>query len=279
MDNTSLGDRMKGYENVERRYLPGRLPVCIRIDGKSFHSFTKGFERPFYRPFRQVMENTMLDLANEIMGCKLGYTQSDEITLLLTDDDTLETQPWFGKNLQKIVSVSAAMATYFFNKNVHDINNRELTKALDDIGKYNEVIKHIDPLISAEVNKIAIFDARAFCVPREEVLNVFCQREQDCTRNAIESAGQAYFSHKQLFGKSCNEIQEMLFKEKGINFNDYPVWFKRGVCAIKKPVEITTPDGKVITRNKFCLDYDIPIFHKQPEYIEDLVYHRGGENE
>lgn len=265
MDKTSLGDRMKEYENIERKYLTRRLPLMIRIDGKAFHSYTKGFERPFYRPFREVMENTMLDLANAVMGCKMAYTQSDEITLLLTDDDTLETQPWFGKNLQKIVSLSAAMTTYFFNKNVENIcRGRE---------------ENLVPLRNAYENKLAIFDARAWCVPHEEVLNVFCWREQDCTRNAIESAGQAYFSHKQLFGKSCNEIQEMLFKEKGINFNDYPVWFKRGVCAIKKPVEITTPDGKVITRNKFCLDYNIPIFHKQPEYIEDLVYHRGEENE
>ena len=270
MDKTSLGDRMKGYENIERRYLPRRLPTIVRIDGRAFHSYTKGFERPFYRPFREAMERTALDLANEISGCKLAYTQSDEITLLLTDDDTLETQPWFGKNLQKIVSLSAAMATYFFNKNVLSVIADYIIEAENKEIK----IEVLAPLAKAHEEKMAVFDARAFCVPREEVLNVFCWREQDCTRNAIESAGQTYFSHNQLFGKSCNDIQEMLFKEKGINFNNYPTWFKRGVCAIKRPIKIQTPDGNEIERNKFILDYEIPIFNKQPEYIEDLVYHR-----
>lgn len=270
MDNTSLGDRMKSYENVERRYLPSRAPTLIRIDGRAFHSYTKGFERPFYRPFREAMERTMLDLANEIMGCKLGYTQSDEITLLLTDDDTLETQSWFGKNLQKIVSLSAAMTTYFFNKNVLSVIADYIIEAENKEIK----IETLAPLAKAHEEKMAVFDARAWCVPREEVLNVYEWRQQDCMRNAVESAGQAYFSHNQIFGKSCNEIQEMLFQEKSINFNDYPTWFKRGVIAVKKPVKITTPDGKEVERNKFVLDMEIPIFHKDPEYIERFVYHR-----
>lgn len=277
MDNTSLGDRMKGYENIERRYLTRRLPVVLRLDGVHFHSYTKGFERPFYRPFREAMEKTMLDLANEIMGCKMAYTQSDEITLLLTDDDTLETQPWFGKNLQKIVSVSAAMATYFYNKNVLEVISEYIIESEKDIETKdgnNDCLEKLAPLVRAHSDKMAVFDARAFCVPREEVLNAFEFRQQDATRNAVESAGQAYFSHNQLFGKSCNEIQEMLFQEKSINFNDYPTWFKRGVCAVKKPVKITTPDGKEVERNKFVLDMEIPIFHKDPEYIERFVYHR-----
>ena len=261
MDNTSLGDRMKEYENVERRYLTRRQPLIIRIDGKAFHSYTKGFERPYYRPFREAMERTALELACNIAGCKLAYTQSDEISLLLTDDDTLETQPWFGKNLQKIVSISAALATFKFNAVVDAIcRGRDAS---------------LTPLQQAYDNKVAIFDARAFCVPREEVLNVFEWRQQDCTRNAIESAGQAYFSHNQLNGKSCNQIQEMLFTEKGINFNEYPTWYKRGACVIKRPAEIETPDGEKIIRPKWTIDLEPPIFHKEPNYIEDLVYHRS----
>ena len=122
---------MKDYENIERRYLTRRAPLIIRLDGVAFHSYTKGFERPFYRPFRAAMEQTMLLLCEGIMGCKLGYTQSDEISLLLTDDDTIETQPWFGKNLQKIVSVSASMATYYFNRVVKNFldGNGEIGRA------------------------------------------------------------------------------------------------------------------------------------------------------
>ena len=262
MDKTSLGDRMKEYENVSRIYFPRRIPLIIRLDGVAFHSYTKGVERPYYIPFRKAMEYTTLALCENIMGCKLGYTQSDEITLLLTDDDSFETQPWFGKNLEKIVSVSASMATSFFNKYAEQII----------LGKF-PVEGNLEPLKKAVEDKVACFDSRAFILPREEVLNVFEWRQQDCTRNAIESAGQTYFSHSELFGKSCNEIQEMLFELEEINFNDYPVWFKRGVCVKKKPVEIETETG-TITRKKWFIDLDIPIFHKEPEYIEGLVYHR-----
>ena len=132
---------------------------------------------------------------------------------------------------------------------------------------------NMEPLQKAFDNKIATFDARAFLLPKDEVLNVFEWLQQDCTRNAIESAGQTYFSHGQLNGKSCNEIQEMLFQEKNINFNNYPEWFRRGTCAFKEPKAVETPEGEYVTRMKWILDYHIPIFHKEPAYIEQWVYH------
>lgn len=254
MNRDSLGDRMKQYENIERRYLTRRAPLIIRIDGVHFHSYTKGFDRPYYEPFRRAMECTMLDLCKNIMGCKLGYTQSDEITLLLTDDDTIETQAWFGKNLQKIVSVCASMATYFFNKNVELI--------------CRATAENLAPLRNAFENRMACFDARAFVLPREEVLNIFEWREQDCLRNAVESAGQTYFSHGQLMGKTCKEIKEMLANFRGINFDAYPAWYRRGVCARKMAQEVPTPEGEYVIRMKWALDYDIPIFHEVPQYIE-----------
>ena len=110
MKYNSLGDRMKGYENISRIYLTKRSPVIIRIDGKAFHSFTKGFLRPFDNILMETMAETAKFLAQNISGCKLAYTQSDEISLLLTDYETNETQPWFENNLQKLVSVSASMA-------------------------------------------------------------------------------------------------------------------------------------------------------------------------
>ena len=259
MDKTSLGDRMKAYENIERRYLTRREPLIIRLDGVHFHSFTKGFEKPYYLAFRQAMWDTAESLCGQIMGAKIAYTQSDEITILITDDDTLDTQAWFGKNLQKVVSVASSMATYWFNK-----------FAVDAEARYEGG----EALAAAAENKIATFDARAFILPREEVMNCFEWRQQDCTRNAIESLGQANFSHKQLFGKSCNEIQEMLFSEKGINFNDCPAWYKRGVCIVKTPKPIETKDGTTATRMKWTIDLDIPIFHQDPEYINQLVYHK-----
>lgn len=256
MDKTSLGNRMKAYENVERRYLTRRAPLIIRVDGVHFHSFTKGFDRPFDISFLTCMRNTMLHLCENIMGAKLGYTQSDEITILVTDDDTIETDAWFGKNLQKIVSVSAAMTTNFFNKEVmQQVENHTASEGLQR---------------AYFTDRLAIFDARTFVIPREEVLNAFEFRQQDCTRNSIQSAGQAYFSHKELDHKSCNDIQNMLFTQKGINWNEYPLGLKRGVCAKQEPTLI---NGDTY-RMKWALHENIPIFHEYPNYINDLVYHR-----
>lgn len=256
MDKTSLGDRMKAYENIERKYLTRREPLIVRLDGVHFHSFTKGFDRPFDISFLTCMRNTMLRLCENIMGAKLAYTQSDEITILITDDDTFETDAWFGKNLQKIVSVSAAMATNFFNN--------EVAKVVQE-GHASEGLNY-----AYEHERLALFDSRAFIVPREEVLNCFEWRQQDCTRNSIQSVGQAYFSHKELDHKSCNDIQNMLCTQAGINWNNYPLGLKRGVCAKQEP---TLVNGNVY-RMKWELHENIPIFHEHPDYINDIVFHK-----
>ena len=112
----SLENRMKAYEHITRNYLTRRIPVIIRIDGKAFHTFTKGIKRPFDDKLHEVMEVTTKLLLSNIQGCKLAYTQSDEISLLLTDYDAIETDAWFGYNIQKIASISASMATLYFNR-------------------------------------------------------------------------------------------------------------------------------------------------------------------
>lgn len=257
MDRTSLGDRMKAYENIERRYLPRRMDAIIRIDGKAFHQFTRGFEVPFDKAFLTCMELTAKDLCENIEGAKLAYTQSDEISILITDNDTIETQPWFGKNIQKMVSVSAAMATYFFN--IHF--RRTIAESEASEGMKNALDKQ----------RMAIFDARVFVLPHEEVLNYFEWRQQDATRNSIQSAGQAYFSHRELEFKDGNEIQKMLFETKDINWNEYPTFFKRGACIIKRPRLVETPEGGLIQRNKWVVDLEVPVFHQNPNYINDLI--------
>ena len=259
MDKTSLGDRMKAYENVERKYFTRRVPLILRLDGVHFHSYTKGFERPFDASFLQCMRNTMLRLCENIAGAKLGYTQSDEITILITDDDTPQTQAWFGKNLQKIVSVSAAMATNFFNDEVATVAKN---------GMASEGLRH-----AYENERLALFDARAFLLPREEVMNVFEWRQQDCCRNSILSVGQTYFSAKELQGCSCTAVVEKL-AAIGINWDELFPEYQNGVCARKRPTPILNSEGDYITRNKWALDHYIPIFHENPEYIENLVYHK-----
>jgi hypothetical protein len=116
MRKDNLGDRMKSYENITRTYLPSRMPIIIRIDGKAFHTFTKGFKKPFDDILMRAMEETAAALCRDIEGVKVAYTQSDEISLLITNNDTWETQPWFGNNLQKMVSVAASIATLAFNR-------------------------------------------------------------------------------------------------------------------------------------------------------------------
>jgi tRNA(His) 5'-end guanylyltransferase len=222
----SLGDRMKEfYENRSKFYLHRRVPVIIRLDGKAFHTFTKGFKRPYDEILHNTMNSTMKYLCENIQGCKLGYTQSDEITLLLTDYDTITTDAWFGYNVQKICSVAASMATMAFNK----FFRQYYEAALFELGCPVDS----DEYMSTLRNKLdcAMFDARCFSIPKEEVTNCFLWRFLDCERNSIQMLGQTYFSHKQLHGLSCNQIQEKLFQEHGINWAKYPEEFKNGVCA------------------------------------------------
>ena len=246
----SLGDRMKEYyENRSKTYLTRRTPVIIRLDGKAFHSFTKGFKRPYDEIFHKAMNNTMKYLCANIQGCKLGYTQSDEITLLLTDYTTLTTDAWFGYGVQKMCSVAASMATLMFNKYFREaVNEYFAGKVMDSYQK---------TMCLARDNG-ALFDARCFNIPKEEVTNCFIWRQQDATRNAIQMLGQAHFTHKELQNKSSSDIQDMLMLQKGINFNDMPVEFKRGICCFK-------------TVNGWSLDKDIPIFTQNREYVERFI--------
>jgi len=257
MSKDNLGDRMKGYENVERRYLTKRTPTLIRIDGKAFHTFTKGFSKPLDMLLTQTMWDTAQYLCENVMGCKIAYTQSDEISLLLTDYDSLTTQAWFDKNIQKMVSVSASMATMAFNKSFREkVDNLEVNITEEGIQWERYYLKV----------GTAMFDSRAYNIPKEEVCNAFVWRQQDATRNAIEAVGQANFSHKQLQNKTCNHIQEMLFQEKGINFNDLSTYQKRGACIVKEKYD---KDGTMRTR--WVVDKDIPIFTQDRDYIEKYL--------
>ena len=180
----SLGDRMKeNYENRAKTYLVRRMPVIIRLDGKAFHTFTKGLKKPYDEIFHNTMNATMKYLCENIQGCKLGYTQSDEITLLLTDYDTFDTNAWFDYNVQKICSVSASMATMAFNKYLRDFSKDTLRRINNAFTCTIEEDKYATVLENA-IEKGAMFDSRCFNIPKEEVTNCFIWRQQDATRNA-----------------------------------------------------------------------------------------------
>lgn len=253
-----LGNRMKEYEDISRIYLTRRMPMIIRIDGKAFHTFTRGFQKPFDMILMKAMWETTKHLCSNIQGCKIAYTQSDEISLLLTDYDNIDTCAWFNKNIQKIVSVSASMATLAFNKAFSDIiNNMDLEEISDYIGIYFK-----------RINK-ALFDSRVFTIPKEEVCNYFIWRQNDASKNSIQMVGRASFSHKELNNKSGSDIQEMLFTEKNINWNDLPTYKKQGACIIKEEYRLDNEQQTI--RSKWTVDKNIPIFTKDREYIEKYL--------
>lgn len=257
----NLGDRMKKYEYVTRTYLIPRTPAIIRIDGKAFHTFTKGFAKPFDDIFSKSMQDTMKYLCENIQGCVLGYTQSDEITLVLIDYKELDSQGWFDYNIQKMCSVSASMATLAFNR-AFEINVCAYeTLTTGD----NKVLKQLETYERAIV-KGAMFDARVFNIPREEVTNCVLWRQNDATRNSIQMVGYSNFSQKEMQNKSCNEVQDMLMLQKGINWNDFPTKYKRGSCCVRVPIEGTE-------YTKWEIDNEIPIFKGDGrDYIERLIY-------
>lgn len=251
----SLGDRMKQYEDISRIYLTRRMPLIIRIDGKAFHTYTRGFDRPFDHVLQGAMHSTARYLAKFIEGCKLAYTQSDEISLLLTDYDSIETQPWFGKNLQKLVSISASMATMAFN--------RAFTNMVID----NE-FDHSSVCDAHERSAgFAMFDARAFVLPKEEVCNYFIWRQQDAIRNSIQMVGQKYFSSNELHKKNQTEIQQMLMEKHGVDWSAYPASDRFGVCITRESYDV---DG--VERHKWIIDKSIPCFWKDRKYIDSAVY-------
>lgn len=224
-DGLNIGDRMKCYEECTNYKLPKRIPVIIRIDGRAFHTITrKRFSKNWSMEFVEQMVEVSKVVQKDIQGCSLAYSQSDEVSFLLTDYKTIRTDGWFDYDVRKMISISASLASSVFSR---------------------------------IYGKSVCFDSRCFSIPQDDICNYFIWRQIDATRNAIQMAGREYFSHKELYGKNCNNIQEMLFQKHGVNFNDYPIIRKRGFCVVNGIV-----------------DGSIPIFTQDRNYIEKYVFIR-----
>lgn len=276
-----LGTRMKTfYEMIPKTKLMRRIPVIIRVDGKAFHTFTRNFQKPFDDVLIESMQETMKYLCENIQGCVLGYTQSDEITLVLIDYKRLNSSAWFDYEIQKLCSIAASMATMVFNKFFFENSKRYM----DKYGYPKEtMIKYGDQILAyvKAVNRGAMFDARCFNIPKEEVTNLIYWRQLDASRNSIQMVGQANFSHKELQNKSCNDIQDMLMTQKGINWNCLPTYQKRGSCCVRNKIVIES-DGITATaqlrdtsksENEWIIDTEIPIFKGEGRaYIDSLVF-------
>lgn len=177
----NLNDRMKMYESYGTQKLLPRLPICVRLDGKSFHTWTRGLDKPFDKELMKCMEGTAFHLA-QYTNARVTYTQSDEITLILWEED-YASEPIFGGKTHKLISLLAAYGTSVFNELAWSRLARE----------------------------DALFDARAWVVPNlDEAANVILWRNEDCIRNSMQSCAQAHFSPKQLHWKKLEELREMM---------------------------------------------------------------------
>jgi len=257
-----LGDRMKkNYENRTRILLPRRTYTIIRVDGKAFHTYTRGCERPFDIGLMADMDETACYLCKNIQGAKFGYVQSDEISILMTDFDKLDTDAWFDGNIQKIVSVAASMATAKFN---HLRLRRKFDTTIASVG------------VIMDMWKLAEFDARTFTIPADyEVENYFIWRQNDCVRNSISSVAQSHFSSKELNSKNMSEQQDMIHA-KGDNWNDYDAKVKRGRFIFKEAIELDTEFIDVTLkqeryiRNRW-VSGECPTFTQDKEFLMERV--------
>ena len=255
----TLGDRMKGYEDSYRIYLPRRLPIIIRLDGCHFSSVTRHFVKPYDKVMAGAMQDTLEELIKDIPGAVFGWTTSDEISILLRNDQTLTTEPWYGNNLQKIVSVSASIASVKFRKAFE-----EITRDLDsDWHLHKSVVqrafegitqKNIDAYSEA-LNQLILFDTRAFILPPEEVCNYFIWRQKDGYRNAVSGLAQTLYSHKELQGISTADLIIKMREEKNIVFEYQSQAFRNGTSCYRE-------DGKPF------IDETTPIFTENRDFIE-----------
>lgn len=228
MATDRLGDRMKQYEQVTRDNLIRRVPVILRLDGRAFHTLTRGCQKPFDSAFILSMIDTAASMLGEIQGAKCAYVQSDEISILITDYDSMESGAWFDYNIQKIASITAGIASVAFTQSF---------------------------------GRNAVFDARVFNLPRQEVVNYFVWRQKDWNRNSVQMLARANFSHKALQNQGIPEIHDMLCGV-GVNWNDLKPGLKNGYL-IKKSVG---GDGK---SRWVC--YDAPTFTEDRAVINDLL--------
>lgn len=251
-----LGKRMKEqYEMRTRTYLPRRTYTIIRLDGKAFHTFTRGMKRPYDEDFIKWMNETTKYLCENIQGCQLAYTQSDEISLLLTDFDKPTTDAWFDGQVQKMVSIAASLATGKFNK----------LRALDvmNIGKSESSDAETFIMDSLYDMELAFFDARVYTIPDPiEVENYFIWRQKDAVRNSISMHAQSLYSHKELHGKSQKDMHEMIHDKKE-NWNNLPDGFKRG-RTFKK---VSLYDVDIVTNEWDIVKTEWQMF--EPDFLKE----------
>lgn len=294
INKDSLGNRQKRYESVSDTYLVPKMPIIIRIDGKAFHTYTKGMKKPFDELLGYAMIETTKSLCKDIHTCVFGYTQSDEITLILNTQDRIKSQEYMNRRVQKIASLAASKATKYFNKYfieavkkfecLNKERSSELSRAIEKYGikscEVDKLTREVD-LDSERLYKVytgkigeAEFDARAFNVPEWDCINNIIWRQQDAIRNSVEAVGHTYFSAKQLNKVSCAKIKEMLKVERGINWdNDFTDYQKYGAVCSRVEREVVSNDITFVRRpweiSSFIIEDNRDYFSKITGLIEE----------
>lgn len=230
MSHDSLGDRMKRHEQACRMVLPHRMPVIMRVDGRAFHTYTRGCKRPFDERLMLAMDAVALALVDDIQGAQLAYVQSDEISILIHNYKRHASQAWFDNQVQKMTSVAASIAG--------------ATMTARSVDVFDEM-------------RPATFDARVFVLPEAEVCNYFIWRQQDAVRNSIQMLARSLYSHRECDRKNGAQLQEMCW-QKGQNWNDLPAHHKRGRCVVRG-------EGPLAG---WTVDREPPTFSERRDYIE-----------
>lgn len=271
MKDLTLADRMKTYyEGRSETYLTRYTPVIIRLDGCHFHTFAKKFDKPFDTVFAKTMQDTTKYLCEKIQGVKFAYTESDEISLLLIDYDrndlAKQTEAWFDYRVQKIVSVAASLATAAFNK-FFALNIPEDISESENQKLFNAYKKAID--------ECATFDARAFNLPKDEVVNYFIWRQQDAERNSVNMYGRQFMSQNEMHAKNSKEIRRLLEEKYHSPWENNPTFFKRGVCIQKVQYEefFKAPNGNTgtVRRTRWDVNLEIPVFTQDKEFVSNYL--------
>jgi tRNA(His) guanylyltransferase len=255
MSKSDLSYRMKGYEEAARTSFPKRLPLIVRVDGKSFGKLTARLKKPgepFHPGFTSIMNKVAIALCEEIQGAQVAYVQSDEVSVLIHGYKKFDSGVWFDNQCQKIVSVAASIAAATFTVESWQLSN------------INEFQK-------------AYFDARAFVIPEHDVTNYFVWRQSDAIRNSINMLGRSHFSHSHCEGKSCSNMLAML-ESKNISWDALPDGIKRGRCIVKRKKLYTLPDKTLYrdaTTNQIMKNVwkaeDSLVFSQNRDFIENLL--------
>lgn len=249
----TLQQRQLLYENSYSQNIIPKIPVIIKIDGRSFSRSTKHVQKPFCKKTSVMLNNTMINLAKKIDGTLCAYQYSDKIILVLRNDRSLDETPWFGNDVQSICSATASMSTYEFLNQLWDLEE--------------------PPSLEGDLS----FKVNVFGVPNiKEAINYLIYRQHRCFKYSVGEAVKAalfprYGKETNVFleDKNLDERKEIL-KDSGFDFESLPSAFRNGTIAYLAPEFIETNQGQ-ITRRKWLLDFDFPLFENSHERLHTIL--------